>query len=145
MNGVSILLPDQEGFTGFVTSEGRIDGAIGLTFDGSVICVWTSRMRCRRYRNAQRPVAHSANVVHKDGASIINKFRRPKATRCPRGLMGEYSAGCGPMLQVGGAEEGELRRPISGGAGCPIGLANANDGWIGMVPGEDRIAGFFKA
>ena len=124
----------------FVARHRGIDGAICLAHQWPVILVRTFRAGCGGHAEAKRSVPLSADVVDQDAAAVVNQFRRPETPRGPSRWIGEDDAGGRPVMKIARSIQRKIRRPVAGSARCPVSVPDADDGGVGMVAGNDRIA-----
>lgn len=123
----------------FVVSGGRIDGTIGLADDEAVIRVGTGWLRGRGDADPAAVFGGFGGVVNKILAMTLEYLGRPEITIGPGGGVRQDGSNFLPMDQISGMKNGKNWPRIAGSACRPEITADADNGRVGMIAGDDRI------
>src|SRR5205823_9983494 len=136
---VPVLLPDQVAFAFFIRHSHGINRARFLRYQRAVVGVRSFRLVRAGHSHAERTVPFSADVINIVTAAILRYFRGPKIGYRPVGPLGKDRADNFPVYKVARMQNWELRSPLGRGGRRPVILANSNNGWIGIIPRQDRV------
>ena len=128
---VAVGLPDEERVAVLVAGEGGVDGAERFGEDGAVVGPWAAGRGGGGDGDREWAATGAGDIVGEELFAVVDEFGSPEGAFGPRGLYGEDGSGHGPVGEVGGLEERELRTPLAGGRRSKVTLADAEDGGVG--------------